>query len=364
MGFDLDKYLSEGIEILVKDIIKATLRNPKASLFITRFAAASKRAAKIRMQEAKRGRHIPPFIIASIASKCNLHCAGCYSRANNACFDSETESELSVGDWQRIFKEAKRLGITFILLAGGEPLTRMDVIKAAGKIKDILFPIFTNGTMIDADFIALLAESPNLVPILSIEGSEAKTDLLRGRGVHEKLMQAMCELKSNGLIFGASITVRKANLLDVTSQAFMDSLVNKGCKVVFYVEYVPFEVSSESQAPDEYDRELLAKKLTELRSRYTDTIFISFPGDEAESGGCLAAGRGFFHISSTGSAEPCPFSPYSDTNLKNVSLKEAVNSPLFKKLRETNVLIAEHTGGCVLFDKADTVKEILNQTTV
>ena len=107
------------------------------------------------------------------------------------------------------------------------------------------------------------------------------------------------------------------------------------------------------------EREILKEKLVRLRDTYEDMIFISFPGDEKTSGGCLAAGRGFFHINSHGGAEPCPFSPYSDTNLKNVSLKEAINSPLFKNLRDNNLLMEEHSGGCVLFERQEQVKQLI-----
>ena len=71
-------------------------------------------------------------------------------------------------------------------------------------------------------------------------------------------------------------------------------------------------------------------------------MLISFPGDEVLSGGCLAAGRGFFHINARGGVEPCPFSPYSDTNLAECSLEEALDSPLFRHLRERGLLEQEH----------------------
>ena len=88
-------------------------------------------------------------------------------------------------------------------------------------------------------------------------------------------------------------------------------------------------------------------------------VFVSFPRDEKNSGGCIAAGRGFFHINSHGGAEPCPFSPYSDTNVKNASLRKALESPLFTALREQNVLMEEHSGGCVLFERRESVEAIL-----
>lgn len=78
------------------------------------------------------GEHIPPFLIASITSQCNLHCAGCYSRCNEATVDAAPVKQLTGDEWNKVFTEAEDLGISFILLAGGEPMLRRDVIEAAG----------------------------------------------------------------------------------------------------------------------------------------------------------------------------------------------------------------------------------------
>lgn len=142
--FDIQEYMTKGVERVVADSIKATLRNPKESAFMLEFAAASKAASKKRADLKASGEHIPPFLIASITSKCNLHCEGCYSRCNHATVDTEPVMQLSGEEWNKVFAEAGDIGVSFILLAGGEPLLRKDVIEAAGTHRDILFPIFTN----------------------------------------------------------------------------------------------------------------------------------------------------------------------------------------------------------------------------
>ena len=71
----------------------------------------------------------------------------------------------------------------------------------------------------------------------------------------------------------------------------------------------------------------MATLLAQRRSEYADIIFLSFPGDEKALGGCLASGRGFFHIGSDGSAEPCPLSPFSDSNVAEMGVREALKSP-------------------------------------
>ncbi|MBQ9075216.1 MAG: radical SAM protein, partial [Mogibacterium sp.] len=62
---------------------------------------------------------------------------------------------------------------------------------------------------------------------------------------------------------------------------------------------------------------------------------------------------------SHGGAEPCPFSAYSDINVKETSVREALNSGLFTALREGGVLSGEHIGGCVLHEKRDQVEAII-----
>ena len=49
--------------------------------------------------------------------------------------------------------------------------------------------------------------------------------------------------------------------------------------------------------------------------------------------------------------------------MKNTSLRQALRSPLFTALREQNVRLEDHSGGCVLFERRETVEAILAQGT-
>ena len=357
--FDIQTYMTQGVERVVSDALKATLKDPRESAFMARFALASKAASRKRRAAEDAGEHIPPFLIASITSKCNLHCAGCYSRCNHATVDAEPVRQLSSEEWLRIFEEADDLGISFILLAGGEPMLRRDIIEAAGKKPGILFPIFTNGTFMDEQYFKLFDKKRNLLPIMSIEGEKEITDARRGSGIYDKLISNMDELHRRGLIFGASVTVTTENIKEVTSDSFLQKLSDRGCKAVIFVEFVPVTEESSELAPGDAEREYLRDEIARLRRDHEEMVYISFPGDEKSSGGCVAAGRGFFHINSHGGAEPCPFSPYSDINVRNTSLREALHSPFFMALQSGDILKDDHEGGCVLFEKRELVEQII-----
>ncbi len=354
--FNLSEYLNNGVENVVKGVIAASFTNPVETEFLLKYALSIEDAKKKRTCFDRKGENTPAFLISSITSNCNLFCKGCYSRENKSCGENVKKEQLSSERWGSLFKEAKELGIAFILLAGGEPLMRRDVIEKAAQVKEIIFPIFTNGTMLNDEYIHLLDKNRNLVPMLSIEGDKDQTDGRRGEGTYDVLMNAMDILNEKGILYGASVTVTTENLRTVTSKAFFDKLYNKGCRALLFIEYVPVAEETRQFAPTDIEREILEFEQQKLREQYEDVIFLSFPGDEKYSGGCLAAGRGFFHINVDGSAEPCPFSPYSDTNLKEGTLREALNSQLFRKLNETGMLTGEHEGGCLLFQKKRKLK--------
>ena len=248
-GFDIQAYMTRGVERVVGDIVKATFKNPKESAYMAKFALASRAASRKRRKAENAGEHIPAFLIASITSQCNLHCAGCYSRCNHATVDAAPVRQLTAQEWLRIFDEADELGVSFILLAGGEPMIRRDVMEAAGTRPNILFPVFTNGTFMDERYFGLFDRCRNLVPVMSIEGEKEATDARRGAGVSDRLFANMDELHRRGLVFGASVTVTTRNIREVSSASFLRKLSDRGCRAVIFVEFVPVTDDGRQLAP-------------------------------------------------------------------------------------------------------------------
>lgn len=355
---ELTEYMNGAVERLIMNALKTAWRNPKETAFIMEYRSVLKKAAGRRTKSEEEGIHIPAFLISSISNSCNLFCKGCYARENKICGETGGKALLSPEKWSEIFKEAEALGIVFNLLAGGEPLIRKDIILEASKIKNMIFPIFTNGLMIDEEYLKLLDRRRNLVPVISLEGSRKATDDRRGAGTYDKINDVMDKLKRFNILYGASITVTTQNMKEVTDPEFIKMLSDKGCRLIFFIEYVPIAPGTQGLAPLEEDRNYMALQQEKLRKLREDMIFLSFPGDEKFMGGCLAAGRGFFHINPYGGAEPCPFSPYSDRSLTECSLTEALQSPLFQKLNAAALVGGEHSGGCALFEHRSEIEAI------
>ncbi len=359
-GSELTEYMNSAVLRLITRVLKATLHNPGEASFLLKFRAVLHKANKKRLESEERGVHIPAFLISSITNSCNLHCRGCYARENHICGEMADKPLLSAKRWYEVFQEAAELGITFNLLAGGEPLLRKEVILQAARLPRMIFPIFTNGLMIGEEYIRLFLKHRNLIPVISLEGEKETTDARRGEGTYTRLSRIMQELKTAKILYGISITVTSENIGQVTSPEYMRTLAGLDCCLVFFIEYVPVSAGTEHLALSETEQAYLEERQLKLRDEFEEMIFLSFPGDEKYMGGCLAAGRGFFHINPYGGAEPCPFSPYSDTNLTQSSLYQALQSPLFHKLNAAGLVGGEHKGGCALFEQEAKVRAILN----
>ena len=103
------------------------------------------------------------------------------------------------------------------------------------------------------------------------------------------------------------------------------------------------------------------KELVADFRRCFSAVFIAVPWDEEAQGGCLAAGRGFVHISAAGDLEPCPFAPLSDTNILSMPLKEALGSRFLGLMRGNHSMFAETSDGCALWKNREAVESLLRR---
>jgi len=358
-----DRYLAQMDDDIVGLVARArrlAWRYPGYLLTFVRLARYQKKASSIREARRADGLTVPAFMIVSVTRRCNLRCHGCYSHVS-AGIEASTgrASELDTANLSRVVREGAELGVSFMLLAGGEPLVRaVEIIGMAGKNPNVIFPVFTNGILIDEAITQAFKKNRNLIPVLSIEGGKRPTDERRGSGVYDAALIQMRRLKHANVLFGVSFTVMKENVGELTSREFISGLIDAGAGVFFYNEYTPIEGGTESLCVDKAARELMLRALQE-RKRQFDAIFLAFPGDEDKFGGCLSAGRGFVHIAPDGRLEACPFAPFGDSSARDQSLRAALASPTLRAIRSHHDELSETSLGCALWNRREWVEGLL-----
>jgi hypothetical protein len=78
--------------------------------------------------------------------------------------------------------------------------------------------------------------------------------------------------------------------------------------------------------------------------------------------GCVAASTGFVHINSRGDIEPCAFCHYSDSNINDVTLSEALKSPFFKAFQDAQPFSDNPLRSCPLIDVPEKLIEVVEST--
>jgi MoaA/NifB/PqqE/SkfB family radical SAM enzyme len=335
-----EKYLQ-----LFHDAWRHSRFSPLEGLRWLRIYVRQKKMAGRREVAESDGLMVPPVMIFSVTNHCNLQCKGCYAGMRM----KEGAEELSLKRVEQLFGEATELGIGVIMIAGGEPLMRPEILWAASKYRDIVFPVFTNGTLLNQGSVSYFKQTPNLIPVLSLEGNKTSTDQRRGEGIHARVLDAMDQLKQTRRLFGLSLTLTRDNFEQLTRPDWLWSHYKLGCRLFFLVEYVPQAEYDQHLCLSEDQKGELQGRLEVLR-KDVPALLVNLPGDESRYGGCLAAGRGFVHISADGRLEACPFAPYSDISVRDLPLKVALKSRFLGRIRRSHHLLTEARGGCTLWE--------------
>lgn len=355
----VDRTLKKVDPKMAKIFMPWILKHPRSMYTMLRLAKAYRKSRNIRGEEFLKGLKVPPFLILSITSRCNLKCAGCYAAATGTVCNQKNNNSLHLEQWVQIVQEARELGVFAFIIAGGEPFLMPDLLKICEKIKDRLFLIFTNGTILKNKDIEKLKRLRNTIIIVSIEGDQYLTDKRRGTGVYEKIINTLDELNSNGVISGISVTINRNNVKFWMDSNNIDDLISKSIRLAFLLEYIPVDNDTELMLTKE---ESIAFRERVLNFRESKQIFlIHSPGDEEYMGGCVSAGRGFAHITPSGDLTPCPVSNIATHNLSKSTLREGLNSQLFKIIRENEHLLETNGSPCALFSHTEEVDAIVKK---
>jgi MoaA/NifB/PqqE/SkfB family radical SAM enzyme len=177
-------------------------------------------------------------------------------------------------------------------------------------------------------------------------------------GLYSKVISAAEVLKRSKMFYGLSITITRFNFDQVTDPGYLQRYHKLGCRLFFFVEYVPQSSEDLDCCLTEDQKSVLRSRTEKLREELPG-LYVCMPGEEEKFGGCLAAGRGFVHVSPQGDLEACPFAPYSDSNIINMPLTEALDSMLLSRIRDSHHLLKESEGGCALWENREWVKELM-----
>ena len=262
-----------------------------------------------------------------------------------------------------IIRQGKEFGTYMYILSGGKPTVRKkDIFRLCEEHNDCQFLAFTNGTLIDEAFADEMLRVKNFIPAISVEGFEEANDFRRGKGTYQAVMRAMDVLKEKHLPFGISCCYTSKNIGSISSDEFMDTMIEKGARFAWYFHYMPVGNDAVTELlPNPEQRTEMYHRVR--RFRQTKPIFaLDFQNDGEYVNGCIAGGRNYLHINANGDIEPCAFIHYSDSNIREKTLLEAFQSPLFMAYHDNQPFNCDHLHPCPMLENPEALARMVRES--
>lgn len=313
-----------------------------------------------KKQEENRAKYncnIPWAILMDPTSACNLRCTGCWAA------EYGNKLNLSFEELDNIICQGKDLGVYMYIYTGGEPLVRKDdLIRLCEKHNDCVFLCFTNATLIDADFADKMLRVKNFIPAISLEGDEFSTDSRRGSGTYRKVVKAMQLLHDRKLPFGISSCYTSQNYEAITSDEYYNSLIEMGAYFIWYFHYMPVgNDAAPDLLPTPRQRETVYRRIRRLRAE-KPLFAMDFQNDAEYVGGCIAGGKRYLHINANGDADPCVFIHYSNANIRDCSLLEVLQSPIFMAYHDNMPFNKNMLRPCPMLENPEMLQKMVAET--
>ena len=339
------------IRKIFKDVDPNVAKTLAVNLFINAALTGWPKEEELRK---KYNCNIPWAILLDPTSACNLHCTGCWAA------EYGHKLNLTYDEIDDIITQGKELGVYMYIYTGGEPLVRKkDLIRLCEKHSDCVFLCFTNATLIDEEFADEMLRVGNFVPAISLEGFEEATDGRRGNGVYQKVTKAMALLREKKLIYGISCCYTSANYDSITSEEFYDSMIDLGAYFVWYFHYMPVGNDAAPELlPSPEQRTGVYEKIRHYRA--TKPLFaMDFQNDAEYVGGCIAGGYRYLHINANGDIDPCVFIHYSDSNIREKTLLEALRSPMMMAYHRNQPFNENMLRPCPMLENPQKLREMV-----
>lgn len=354
---DDDNVWADYVMRILRDIDRENLKKAFLSFVL---GAGYHGTKAVRKNREKYKCNIPFLMLLDPTSACNLRCKGCWSAEYGHKFN------LSFEEMDSIVSQGVALGTHLYMFTGGEPLIRKnDILELCRKHKNCTFLAYTNATLIDQQFCEDMKEVGNLALAISIEGNEETNDFRRGEGAYETSIKALDLLKKNGCLYGISVCYTSKNIDEVTSDRFLDLMIEKGVKFGLYFNYMPVGTDAVAELiPTPEQRTYMYNWLRRVRNSKTGKpmFVMDFQNDGEYVGGCIAGGRNYIHINSAGDMEPCVFVHFSDSNIRTHTILEALQSPLFMAYYHNQPFNDNHLRPCPLLENPDCLRKIIAVT--
>lgn len=292
----------------------------------------------------------------NITRECNLRCKHCYYEAGTPLADelSTEESFELIDEIANVFGD--KASVTF---GGGEALLRKDIFDLICycRARDLHVVLASNGTLLSEEVVARLKNAGVEDLIIPIDGTQKTHDAIRGEGVFEKATKSARAVRKAGLGLVVDPCIMKQN--EEETGKIIDIAENQGARQCRFFHYISMGRGKEVKPDSELGIARYAENLMQLYEEQNKRKGLEICTTQAcqywvilkrkakaglfvpdffytEIPGCRAA-IGMLSIKPNGDVVPCPLLDVKAGNVREMSLREILNSKVFLDLRNRDV---------------------------
>jgi MoaA/NifB/PqqE/SkfB family radical SAM enzyme len=179
----------------------------------------------------------PRLIFWETTAACNLRCVHC---RRLDVLDQVSNDDLSTGDARAMITDIAQNFKPILVLSGGEPLFRSDILELASFARDrgLRVALATNGTLVTAEKARAIREAGVARVSISLDGAQAAThDRFRGAGQFDRAWLGFDHLKREGVSLQINMTVTRYNAHELPS--LYENAVARGAAALHLFMLVP-----------------------------------------------------------------------------------------------------------------------------
>jgi MoaA/NifB/PqqE/SkfB family radical SAM enzyme len=276
-------------------------------------------------------------LVFGLTYRCQLNCVHCGVNANA----DSTEGELDTDEIKETLRQARGLGVYFVVLFGGEPFLRRDILEIvqyAAKL-GMMVSISTNGLLLDRRLLEKLKKCGVSFLNISLDSSDHRVHdrLRRCEGSFQKAMHSLEEGVAAGVNVIVSTYATKENIQSRDIERIIVLAKAKRASGVRILLAIP--AGRLSNAPglefSEQDKAYIYKLL--------DPTYVFIEGVCNARTECNALLKRLFYISPYGQVQPCGFVPASYGDIRTDRL-----STIWARMKSSRIYAVLDHNDCIM----------------
>lgn len=264
----------------------------------------------------------PHAVTIAVTQDCNANCAHC------SAFRRGKEGTLSTGQWCGVIDQCAELGITDIIITGGEPLMRPDLDVLIRRIveNDCVADVFTNGSLLTEENLDKLTGAGCDTLFVSLDSPVPEEhDRLRGvPGLYDRVIEGIERAVSRGMAVGVSTYMDRESIEKDFHHKFLALCRELGVQELTVFDLVPTGkcIKQDDLILSDKEREVFRVIHEEQwKDREGPRVCLMCHVNDPHIMGCFGV-KWQIHITHNGFVTPCDFNPLHFGNVKDESLWE------------------------------------------